>query len=146
MKTLNLLLVNVVNNIIIPTRAQKKPFPNSCTINILQVLKTNSFRETARTKFSRQIFQSPITPPKIIEPEWDYITHNQAWCLSVIQSFSEIRLKILEESRRQAESGRTDERTDGLSFGFKNAPHKQLSMRTDRRNSKQIGDVTSQAF
>ena len=32
---------------------------------------TKGFEETARTKCSMQIFQSPITPPKIIEPERD---------------------------------------------------------------------------
>ena len=34
------------------------------------------FGETALTKFSMQIFQSPINPPKIIKPVQDYDMHN----------------------------------------------------------------------
>ena len=62
---------------------------------------TKGFGETARTKFSMEIFQSPITPPKIIEPEQDYDMHNQAWYLSILQSFIKIRPRVLEKSRRQ---------------------------------------------
>ena len=48
---------------------------------------TKGFGETLRTKFSMQIFQSPITPPKIIKPEQDYNMHNQAWYLSILLKF-----------------------------------------------------------
>ena len=39
---------------------------------------TKGSGEVERTKFLMKIFQSPITLPKITNPDWDYDMHNQA--------------------------------------------------------------------
>ena len=66
---------------------------------------TKGYRETACTKFSMEIFQSPITPQKIIELEQDNDMHNYALYLSILQSFINIQPRVMEKPRVQIFNG-----------------------------------------
>ena len=53
-----------------------------------------------------QRFQSPITPPKIIEPERNKF--NAQLGIAILQSFNKIRPRAMEKLCGQAKSGQTD--------------------------------------